>query len=106
MHYPLRILIPMALVACNGPAERTHGLPPPTLSLSAAIQVVSTVDSTLALEVAATLRNETDVLIKVSDGPECPLYVRLFWNPTGEPAGSLSSAMACPPGSTTVGLAW
>ena len=106
MRYPIRFLVALVLVACAGetPTEM-HRLAPPTLYVSAASRVVSETDSVLALEVSATLRNETGVHIQVRVGPTCPLFVRLFWNPTGEPAGHLSSSMACPRGGPTLDLA-
>lgn len=58
-----------------------------------------------ALEVSASLRNATKVRIQVAVGAQCPLFVRLFPDPTGEPAGSLDASMACAPGGSILDLA-
>jgi hypothetical protein len=106
MRYPIRFLVALVLVACAGETPTEMRRPaPPTLSVSATTRVIAETDSSLALEVSATLRNGTGVHIQVSVGPTCPLFVRLLWNPTGEFANYTSSSMACPRGGPTLDLA-
>jgi len=57
------------------------------------------------LEVSASLRNATKLRIGVAVGAQCPLFVRVFPDPTGEYADSLAASMACPPGASTLELA-
>ena len=57
------------------------------------------------LEVSASLRNTTTIHIKVAVGEQCPLFVHLFPDTTGEPAVSLNPSMACPPSAPTRDLA-
>lgn len=110
MHNPIRFLVALGLVACaceapTEPSER-HRLPlPPTLSVSATTHVLSVAAGALDLEVVASLRNATTSRIRVAVGSQCPLFVRLFPNPTGEYAVSLNASMACPPGASTLELA-
>jgi hypothetical protein len=80
-------------------------LPPPTLSVSATTHVLSVASGAPDLEVSALLRNATLSRIRVAVGVQCPLFVRVFPDPTGEYAGSLDASMACPPGASTLELA-
>ena len=84
-------------------ARRT--LPPPALSVTATSRPVSNVRGGQDLEVSALLRNSTKSHILLVNGAQCPLFVRLFPNPTGERPGSLDPSMACPSGRPTIDLA-
>jgi hypothetical protein len=107
MRNRIRLLVALSLLACAGPAPTQldqDRFPPPTLSVSATTQVISAAGGAPELEVSAVLRNRTRVGIQVAVGAQCPLYVRLFPDPTGEYADSLSASMACAPGGPTLAL--
>jgi len=57
------------------------------------------------LEVSALLRNSTKSHILLVNVAKCPLFVRLFADPTGEPSGSLDGSMACASTAPTLDLA-
>jgi hypothetical protein len=80
-------------------------LPPPSLSVTATSRPVTNARGGQDLEVIAALRNPTAAHILLVNGAQCPLFVRLFPDPTGEPSGSLDLSMACPSGAPTVDLA-
>jgi hypothetical protein len=109
MHKTLGILVALASFACNAEAPTENGgenrLAPPTLSFSAASRPISNASGGQDLEVSVLLRNSTKTHIGVATGTLCPLFVRIFPDPTGEPSGSLDLSMACPSGSATVDLA-
>jgi hypothetical protein len=109
MHKTLGILVALASLACNAEAPTQNGmenrLAPPTLSLTAISRPISNASGGQDLEVSALLRNSTKTHIVVATGAVCPLFVRIFPDPTGEPSGSLDLSMACPSGSATVDLA-
>ena len=91
------ILILGLLASCDSPVE-AHRLPPPTLSLSAELRIMPGPQGPLQLEIAATLRNDTQVAIGVSTGPSCPLQSHLFLDPSGEPMAVVPFADApCAP---------
>jgi len=104
MHTPIRILVALTVGACTGESPTQLRLAPPTLSITATTRVVSAGGGS-NLEVSASLRNATASRIRVAVGAQCPLFVRLFLDPTGEPAGSLDSSMACVLGASTIELA-
>lgn len=99
MRCPMPLLVALSLLACRGEAPTSTGenrLPPPTVSVSASTSVISLPSGDPGLEVIAFLRNGTTSHIRVYHGAQCPLYVSIDWDPTGEPAGSLWWWMACP----------
>jgi len=51
------------------------------------------------------LRNSTKSHILLVNGAQCPLFVRLFPDPTGEQSGSLDLSMGCKSGGPTLDLA-
>lgn len=90
--------------ACGDTATAVRrSRPPPLLTLNAATRVLSA-GAVNELEVSASLRNETTTQIRVAVGSECPLYVRIFPDPTGEAADSLSSSWACALDGRTIAL--
>ena len=112
MRIPISSFAAIAMLACTS-QEPTGFLrtAPPTLSVNATTQILATSGSTPVLEVSAVLRNGTTERIRVAVGLQCPLYVRLFADPTGEYQDALDASMACPadasalelaPGDTTV----
>ncbi len=106
MRSSIRLSVLVALCACTGQAPtEMNRLAPPTLSVSASTRVVSVASGAPNLEVSASLRNATKVRIGVAVGAQCPLFVRVFPDPTGEYAGSLDASMACPPDASTLELA-
>lgn len=80
-------------------------LAPPTLSVTATSRLVSNMGGGQDLEVSALLRNSTKSHILLANGAQCPLFVRLFPDPTGEASGSLDPSMGCPSGGPTIDLA-
>ena len=77
---------------------------PPTLSISATSREVLNANGSLDLEVSALLRNSTKSHIALVNGAQCPLFVRIFLDPTGEFSNSLDPSMGCPIGGPTVDL--
>lgn len=106
MRHAIQLLVALALFACTGqgPTEMNR-LAPPTLSVSATTRVLPVASGAPDLEVSASLRNATRTRLWVALGAQCPLFVRVFPDPTGEFAGSLDASMACPPGASTLELA-
>lgn len=110
MRNAMPLLVALGLLACKGQTptgEDDSGLrlPPPTLFVSATTRVLPVVGGAADLQVAAVLRNATMSHIQVAVGPQCPLFVRLFPDSTGEYSGSLDQSMACLPGGPTLDLA-
>jgi len=96
----------VTLCACTAQAPtEMNRLAPPTLSVSAATRVVSVASGAPNLEVSASLRNATLLRIRIALGTQCPLFVRIFPDPTGEYAASVNGSMACPPGASPLELA-
>ena len=72
--------------------------PPPTrIVVSAATRVMNFPGRPPQLEVSAVLRNNTTASFEIIVGGACPLFVRIFPDPTGEPVTSVDNSMACPP---------
>jgi len=106
MRHSIALPVVVILCACTDPAPtEMNRLAPPTLSVSAATRAVSVPNGSPNLEVSASLRNATRLRIRVAVGTQCPLFVRIFPDPTGEYAGSVDGSMACPPGASTLELA-
>lgn len=80
-------------------------LAPPTLSVTATSRPVSNATGGQDLEVSALLQNSTTTHILLVNSAQCPLFVRLFPDPTGEFSGSLDPSMGCPSGGPTIDLA-
>jgi hypothetical protein len=76
----------------------------PPLRITGANRVVTT-GGVSELEILASVRNSTSIRIQVVVGAQCPLFVRLFPDSSGEPAGSLGPSMACAPGGSSLDLA-
>jgi hypothetical protein len=89
------------------PTENDAGLrlPPPTLSVTATSHPIPNAGGGQDLEVIALLRNSTKSHILLVNGAQCPLFVRLFLNPTGEPSGAVDPSMGCKSGGQTLDLA-
>lgn len=101
----LSVLLAVLIVtACGREPTAFRTAAPPTLRITGTNRVVS-VAGVPQLEVSASLRNPTTIHIKVAVGEQCPLFVRLYQDTTGEPAGSLNPSMACPPSAPTRDLA-
>lgn len=78
---------------------------PPTLSIKATSRALSNANGTQDLEVSALIRNSTTSHIGLLNGAQCPLFVQIFSDPTGEPEGSLNPANGCPSGGPALDLA-
>ncbi|HZH41183.1 MAG TPA: hypothetical protein VFD85_09240 [Gemmatimonadales bacterium] len=97
----------MTVLACTSQSPITGPLrtAPPTLLVNATTQVLAAPGSAPVLEVSAVLRNRTTERIGVAVGAQCPLFVRLFADPTGDYQASLDLSMACPADASTLELA-
>jgi hypothetical protein len=108
MRYTVIALVTFSLIACSSevPTENDSGLrlPPPTLSVTVSSRPISNGRGEMDLEVSALLRNSTKSHIQLVNGARCPLFVRIFPDPTGESSGSLDPSMACPSGLPTFDL--
>ena len=106
MHKSLRLLSILVIVgACNSQGvTEVNRLPPPTLQVTGTSTVVSGASGP-DLQVSAALRNATKVRIQVAVGAQCPLFVQLFSDPSGQPIGSLDASTGCAPGGSTLDLA-
>ncbi len=96
-------------VACDAsPTATSTGIErsfaPAHPHMEATAQSVTGPDGQVSLEVAATLTNGSEITFHVRTGESCPLFVHLFWNPTGEYASHLSGSWACPPEGETLAL--
>lgn len=80
-------------------------LAPPTLSVTATSRPLSNAGGGQDLEISALLRNPTKTHVLLVNGAQCPLFVRLFPDPTGEASGSLDPSMGCSLGGPTIDLA-
>jgi hypothetical protein len=110
MRNATRLLIALLLSACatQAPTGEDVGrtrLAPPTLSVTATSRALPVPGSASDLQVSALLRNLTTTHIQVFVGAQCPLFVRIFPDPTGEQMGSTAAADACPAGGPTLDLA-
>lgn len=101
------MLVVLCTLSCksNGPTATDNRVAPPLLSVSATSRALAVAGSASELEVSALLRNGTSTQIRVSVGAACPLFVRIFSDPTGESQGSLDSSMGCSLGGLTLDLA-
>ena len=105
MRKALRVLPVSIAAACSGQGvTNLHSLAPPTLQVTGTSRVVSS-PTVPDLEVSALLHNTTRVRIQVAVGAQCPLFVRLFPDASGQPLGSLDPSMACAPGGSSLDLA-
>lgn len=109
MRTALPLLVALGLLACTdrAPTQNIYErrLAPPMLSVSATTRVLPVAGAAPDLEISALLWNSTAVHFKVAVGAQCPLFVRIFPDPTGEPSGSLNASMACAQGGPTLDLA-
>lgn len=107
MRKPLRMLGILVLFACSdrGLTQIHRRGAPETLSVDGSVRAIGATGAAPELEVAASLRNETHSRIQVAVGERCPLFVRIYPDPTGEAADSLSGSWACAPGGPTLDLA-
>ena len=105
MRNVLLVLVTLAVFACAGPTQtEMNRLPPPTLSITATTQVLSIAGGAPVLQVSAAIRNATTQRIQVSVGANCPLYVHVFPDPTGQYQLSTDPSMACAAGASTLDL--
>jgi len=81
-----------------------RSLPPPTLTVIATTRSVTNSQGGQDLEVTARLQNSTSVHIQLVSGLQCPLFVRLFLDPSGEFSGLLDGTMGCPTGLPTMDI--
>jgi len=109
MRKTLVSFVVLFLLGCSSksPTENDGQLrtAPPTISVSATSRPVSNVSGGQDLQVSALLRNSTKSHFLLANGTQCPLFVQLFADPTGEAAGSVALAMGCPSGGPTIDLA-
>jgi hypothetical protein len=108
MRNEVKVLVTLGLLACTGraPTENSYwGTAPPTLTVTATTRVLPVAGGAPDLEISALLRNSTVSHIQVAVGAQCPLFVRIFPDPTGENSGSLDLSMACAQGGPTLDLA-
>ena len=105
MRTSVRLLSALMVGACTSQSPTGYNrLPPPSLQVTGTSHVVSSA-GVPSLEVLASLRNPTTTRIQVAVGTECPLFVTLFPDPTGQQQGSVDASMACAPGGSTLDLA-
>lgn len=106
MRHRTGLVVALSLLACTSrdPMPPSH-LAPPNLTVKATTRVISAASGAPALEVSALLRNQTTVGFQVAVGAQCPLYVELRSDPTGQYADSTSLSMACAPGGPALVLA-
>ena len=99
----------LSFLACSSkaPTENETGLrlAPPALSITATSRPIPNARGGQDLEVSALLRNSTKSHILLVNGAQCPLFVRLFPDPTGEQVGSLDPSMGCKSAGPTLDLA-
>ena len=109
MRNAMRWLVAVGLSACADQGPRLEDsrlrLAPASLWITAKSRVLASGAEEPELEVSASLQNFTDTHIRVAVGPQCPMFVRVFPNPTGERIVSTSASMACPAGGPTVDVA-
>jgi len=110
MRNAVPLLVALGLLACTdrAPTENNYEMrrtAPPTLSVSATTRVLPVAGGAPDLEISASLRNSTVSHIQVAVGAQCPLFVRIFPDPTGEYSGSLDLSMACAQGGPILDLA-
>ncbi|HVS61420.1 MAG TPA: hypothetical protein VHE82_12070 [Gemmatimonadaceae bacterium] len=110
MRNAVPLLVALGLLACTdrAPTENNYEMrrtAPPTLSVSATTRVLPVAGGAPDLEISASLRNSTVSHIQVAVGAQCPLFVRIFPDPTGEYSGSLDPSMACAQGGPILDLA-
>src|SRR5437660_979132 len=105
MRNTLVVFFALGLLACSSemPTQNDSHLrtAPPTLTISATSRAISNTNGSQDLEVSALLRNSTKSHIALVNGAQCPLFVRIFPDPTGEFSNSLDPSMACPIGGPT-----
>jgi hypothetical protein len=77
----------------------------PGLNVTAYTQVVPVPGGAPSLQISAVLTNPSTTHILVGMGPQCPLFVQLLSDPTGQPMGSLDGSMACPSSTVTLDVA-
>jgi hypothetical protein len=97
-----RCLLATGIVVCAGQVDAQGAsrgrLSPWTLTVTASTRVLSETDSAPSLEVSTLLENRTPIHIRVVTGAQCPLFVQVVPNPTGELAFSTASRMRCKTG--------
>jgi hypothetical protein len=103
------LVVFFGLSACADQGPRLEDsrlrLAPPSLSITATSRVVMSAAGESELEVSASLQNFTKTHISVAVGPQCPLFVKIFANPSGERMVTTNSSMACPAGGPMVDVA-
>jgi hypothetical protein len=108
MRNEVKVLVTLGLLACTGRAPTENGYKrtaPPTLTVTATTRVLPVASGAPDLEISASLRNSTSSHIQVAVGAQCPLFVQIFPDPTGEQSGSINLSMACAQGGPTLDLA-
>ncbi len=96
----------VTFAACTRePTEFRKSLPPPTLAATGITRVRISANGKPELEVSAVLRNPTSVHIQVGTGATCPLYERVFADPSGEFMVGPGAPGPCPASAFTLDLA-
>jgi hypothetical protein len=83
----------MAEVGCQADGPTGFGIGPAMPTVSAATRIVS--GTSLSLEVSAIVRNPTRSHILVVNGPDCPLFVRIFPDSSAEEQVASSPTVSC-----------
>ena len=100
------VAVAVAVAGCGpGSTEVLLRPAPPSLAVSGTTRVVVDGGGHPQLEVAAQLRNPNNVHIVVGIGSACPLYVRLFPDPSGVVEVSSGGPVGCPASAFTLDLA-
>ena len=91
-------VVAVSILACTehgSPTGNDPRLAPQHLTVTATSRVIASDGGARAIEVSATLKNETNVVRSVAVDPDCPLVVSIQPDPTGEPQLSTSATMFC-----------
>jgi hypothetical protein len=102
------ILLTATLLACTacGADQMVRMTPaPPSPILVGTVRVVPDGNGQLGVEVAAHVSNSTNVHFHLGTASNCPLYVRIFPDSTGEPIGVGGFPDPCPSSLLTIDLA-
>jgi len=104
MRYARWAALSLSLAACARARPTELQTAPPTLDVIATTRILST-GGNANLEVSASVQNNTSSHFRLEVGSRCPLYVRLFPDPTGQYADSLAPSMGCISSDSIVDLA-
>ncbi|MEP6495989.1 MAG: hypothetical protein ABJF01_25135 [bacterium] len=95
MRKTLQVALSACAIGCSGDiVDSIDHRAPPMPSIIATTRVVSG-NGASSLEVSAVVSNGTGTPLQIASGPQCPLFVRIFPDSTGESASTTTPAMAC-----------